>query len=182
MILAAIFRYDSFSWTQNWLSDLGSDQDDVAALFNPSLMACATLTVIFAIGLKSRFTSTRGSAGAIALFVGALALFFTAVFPSTEGVEFSVHYYVSGLFQGLLIVSLVLIGAAMMGEPLLRRLGFFVLTIGVFASVAGVALFVVNQLSPLGGAIPEFLISFGASVCYSLVGLTLFTRASLRVA
>ena len=60
--------------------------------------------------------------------------------------------------------------------------GFFVLTIGVFASAAGVALVVINELSPWGGAIPEFLISLGASVCYSLVGLTLFRRASLRVA
>lgn len=180
--LIAISQYDSFSWTENWLSDLGVDQDAVAALFNLGLIICGALTAIFAIGLKGTLPrSTRGSVGAITLFLGALALCSAGAFRSTVGVEYLVHYYTSGLFFALVIISLLLIGSAMMQEPSERNLGLFVFITGLFTCTAGIALVVIDELSPWGGAIPEFLISLGASVCYIILGVRLFKRTPHKV-
>jgi len=160
----------------------GVDQDAVAALFNLGLIICGALTAIFAIGLKGTLPrSTRGSVGAITLFLGALALCSAGAFRSTVGVEYLVHYYTSGLFFALVIISLLLIGSAMMQEPSERNLGLFVFITGLFTCTVGIALVVIDELSPWGGAIPEFLISLGASVCYIILGVRLFKRTPHKV-
>ena len=175
MILVAVWQYDSFSWTTKSLSDLGSEQEKAATLFNSSLVAAGVLAAIFAVGLKRNPPASRWAAvGPTALFVGALGLVTTGIFKSTEGVEYLVHYYTSGLFWALAIVSLLFIGSATMREPAQRRPGLVIFITGGFTSAAGIAAVMILQLSPWGVAIPEFLIALGVSVCYMILGVRLF--------
>ncbi len=182
VILVTILRSAWFVWTESWLSDLGGTRDSVAALFNLGLIIGGALTAIFAMGLKGTMPGlTRGGVGAIALFLGAVALSCIGIFRSTAGVEYLVHYYTSALLFTLVIISLLLIGSAMMQKPSERSLGRFIFITGLFTCTAGSALLVINELSPWGGAIPEFLISLAASVCYIILGVRLFTRVPSKV-
>jgi hypothetical membrane protein len=157
---------------------LGANQD-VAVLFNSGLIIGGALTAIFAIGLKRTLPGlSRGSMGAIALILGAVALCCVGIFPETAGV---IHTYVSGVYFALVIIALLLIGSAMMREPSERNLGLFILITGLFTCTPGIALAVIRGLSQVGGAIPELLVSLGVSVCTIILGVRLFKRTPHKV-
>ena len=179
LILVAVSRSPWFSWTGNYLSDLGINPD-VAVLFNSGLIIGGALTAIFAIGLKITLPGlTRGGVGAMALFWGMVALCCVGIFPETTGV---VHESFALLFFILSIIALLLIGSAMMREPLGRNLGLFIFTTGLFICPAVIAVVVVRVAVPqVGGAIPEFISSLGASVCFIILGTRLFKQAPQQV-
>lgn len=175
LIFAAISRSPWFSWTGNYLSDLGANQD-VAGLFNTGLIAGGAVTMIFTIGLKGTLPGlTRGGVGVIALFLGESALCCVGIFPETVG---RVHFESAGLFFILVIIGLVLVGSALMQKPSERNLGLFIFTTGLSLFPIFVALAVIKEFSQVGGAIPEFLVSLGASVCFIILGIRLFKRWS----
>jgi hypothetical membrane protein len=179
LILAAVFRSPWFSWTGNYLSDLGIDPN-VAVLFNSGLIIGGALTAIFALGLKRMLPGlTGGGLGAIAIVLGSVALCCVGIFPETTG---AVHRSFALLFFILSIIALVLIGSAMMQEPSMRHLGLFIFTAGLFICAAVIALIVILIGVPhAGGAIPEFLVSLGALVCFVILAVRLFRQAPHQV-
>lgn len=169
LILAAISQSPWFSWTENALSDLGVD-GTVAVLFNSSLIIGGILTIIFAVGLGELLKSrTVGGVGALVLLVDGAALSAIGLFPETTG---RLHFYVSVAYFTLLPISLFVIGAALLGDPSERRLGFFVVLAGVFAAS-------VWMLPWRAVAIPEILSSLAASVWSIVLGVKLYRHASL---
>jgi hypothetical membrane protein len=179
LVLAAVLCAPWFSWTGNYLSDLGANRDAVAVLFNSGVIVGGVLTVIFAIGLKGTLPGlTQGGVGAIALILGAIALCCVGIFPETAGV---IHVYVSAFYFALVIIALLLIGFAMMREPSERNLGLFIFITGLFICTPGIALAAIKGFSQVGGAIPELLVSLGVSVCTIILGVRLFKRAPQQI-
>ena len=179
LILVAVSRSPWFSWTGNYLSDLGIDPN-VAVLFNSGLIIGGALTVIFAIGLKRTLPGlTRGGLGAIAIVLGSAALCCVGIFPETTGF---VHDSFALLFFILSIIALVLIGSAMMQEPAVRNLGLFIFTAGLLICAAVIAFIVMLiEVPHAGGAIPEFISSLAASMCFVILAVRLFRQAPHQV-
>jgi hypothetical membrane protein len=167
LIALALFCSPWFSWTENALSDLGV-QGIAAILFNSGLIIGGLLTTIFAIGLREILPNrTLGRAGTLLLILDAATLCAIGVFPETTG---TLHFYVSVAFFTLLPMSLFLIGAAMIREPRVRKLGMYTVLTGVVAAV-------VWALPWRGAAIPETLASLVASVWSMVFGIRLFRQA-----
>lgn len=179
LILVAVSRSPWFSWTGNYLSDLGINPN-VAVLFNSGLIIGGALTAIFAIGLKRTLPGlTGGGLGAIAIVLGSAALCGVGIFPETTGV---VHRSFALLFFILSIIALVLIGFAMMQEPSVRKLGLFIFTTGLFMCSAVIALVVIAiEVPHAGAAIPEFISSLGALMCFVILAVRLFRQAPHQV-
>jgi hypothetical membrane protein len=179
LILVAVSRSPWFSWTGNYLSDLGIDPN-VAVLFNSGLIIGGALTVIFAIGLKRTLPGlTRGGLGAMAIALGSAALCCVGIFPETTG---AVHDFFALLFFILSVIALVLIGSAMMRQPSERNLGLLIFTAGLFISPVVIALVVMFiEVPHAGGAIPEFIVSLGALMCFVILAVRLFRQAPHQV-
>jgi hypothetical membrane protein len=179
LILVAVSRSPWFSWTGNYLSDLGVNPN-VAALFNSGLIIGGALTAIFGIGLKRTLPGlTGGGLGAIAIVLGSAALCCVGIFPETTG---ALHRSFALLFYILSIIALVLIGSAMMQEPAVRNLGLFIFTAGLLICLAVITFVVMFIGVPrAGGAIPEFISSLGASVCFVILAVRLFRQAPRQV-
>ena len=178
LILAAVSRSPWFSWTGNYLSDLGINPN-VAVLFNSGLIIGGALTAIFAIGLKTTLPGlTRGGVGAITLFLAAVALCCVGIFPETTGI---IHRSFAEVFFVLSVITLLLIGSAMMRQPSERNLGLLIFITGLFTCVPFIALVVIVRLTQVGGAIPEFLVSLGALVCFIILAVRLFRQAPHQV-
>ena len=157
-LLVTVSRSPWFSWTGNYLSDLGANPD-VAVLFDSGLIIGGALTAIFAIGLKTTLPGlTRGGVGVITLFLAAVALCCVGIFPERTGI---VHISVAEVFFVLSIIALLLIGSAMMRQPSERNLGLLIFITGLFTCVPFITLVVIVRLTQVGGAIPEFLVSLG---------------------
>jgi hypothetical membrane protein len=179
LALIAISCSPWFSWTGNYLSDLGANRGYVSTLFNSGVIISGALIAIFAIGLKSTLPGlTRGGVGAIALILGAVALFFIGIFPETAGV---IHTYVSTFYFVLVIIALLLIGSSMMREASQRSLGLFIFTTGLLTIAPGIALAVIAGSSGVGGAIPELIVSLGVMVCTVILSVRLFKQAPDKV-
>lgn len=166
MIALAISRSPWFSWTGNALSDLGAEERS-APLFNSGLIAAGALLMPFAFGL--RFPLKRralGNAGAIVLALTGAALCAVGIFPETVG---DLHFYVSVAFFALLVVSLWLLGAALvqLGE---RGLGSLIAIAGFLAGIVWI-------LPWPAVAIPEAIASLVASACCVALSLKLLIRA-----
>lgn len=178
LILVAVSRSPWFSWTGNYLSDLGINSN-VAVLFNSGLIIGGALTVIFAIGLRRTLPGlTRGGLGAIAIVLGSAALCGVGIFPETTG---AVHRSFALLFFILSIMALVLIGSAMMRQPSERNLGLLIFITGLLTCAPFIALVVILGLTQVGGAIPEFLVSLGALMCFVILAVRLFRQAPHQV-
>jgi hypothetical membrane protein len=180
LILVAVSRSPWFSWTGNYLSDLGANQDAVAVLFNSGLIIGGAVTAIFAVGLKVTLPGlTRGGVGAIALVLGAVALCCVGIFPEPTG---AVHDSFALLSFTLIVIALLLIGSAMMQEPAGRNLGLFIFITGLFICPAVVTLVVMMMVLPqVGGAIPELVISIGSSVSLIILGVRFSKRVPHRI-
>jgi hypothetical membrane protein len=173
LILLSISYSPWFSWTLNALSDLGVH--DAAILFNSSLMIGGVLALIFASGLMQILHKNKmGLTGTFVLIAGAVSLFAIGLFPETAG---RIHFYVSVAFFTLMIISQLLIGAALIQKQSNRLLGIF--TILAAASSIGVWTFQFTA-SPLRGvAIPEFFSSVAFSLWSIVLGAWLLRQASL---
>ncbi len=172
LILLSIACSPWFSWTRNALSDLGVHE--VAILFNSALMIGGVLALIFAFGLMQILHQSKvGFTGTMALITAALSLFAVGFFPETAG---RIHFYVSVAFFTLMIISQLLIGAALVEKPSSRSLGIFT----VLAAAASVGVWTFHFLaSPIRGeAIPEFLSSIAFSLWSIVVSVRLLRHAS----
>ena len=172
LILLSISYSSWFSWTRNALSDLGVHE--VASLFNSSLMIGGVLALIFAFGLMQLLHKSKvGFTGTLTLITAAISLFAVGFFPETAG---RIHFYVSVAFFTLMIISQLLIGAALIEKPSGRSLGIFT----VLAASASVGVWTFQFLaSPVQGkAIPEFLSSTAFSLWSIVLSIRLLRRAS----
>lgn len=165
LIALAISRSPWFSWTGNALSDLGAEERS-ALLFNSGLIAAGALIVAFAFGLRFPLHERAlGNVGAIALALTGIALCAIGIFPETAG---DIHFYVSVVFFILLVISLWLVGAALiqLGN---RKLGSFVVAGGILAAV-------VWAFPWPAVAIPETIASLTASACCIALSVKLLIR------
>lgn len=163
LIAIAISRSPWFSWTANALSDLGA-REQSAALFNSGLILGGVLVGAFAVGLRESLGGKAlGNVGAFIFLLTAAALCAVGVFPETAG---DIHLYASLAFFVLLVISLWLMGAALvqLGE---RR-------VGTPVAVAGAVAALVWALPWPAVAIPEIIASLAASACSITLGARLF--------
>jgi len=156
-----------FNWFKNALSDLGVGE--AAFIFNSGLIVGGVLTTIFSVVLTQILRKqVLGFLGTFTLTLSTMSLCAIGVFPESAG---RIHLYVSLAFFGLLAVSLLLIGVALMRESSQRFLGLFsILTVVVAVVAAG--------LVPHGGAaIPEIIAALAASAWSVVLGIKLFVAA-----
>ncbi|MHC1605596.1 MAG: DUF998 domain-containing protein [Candidatus Methanofastidiosia archaeon] len=164
-ISLAIFYSPWFSWTENWLSDLGVN-GRASLLFNGGLVITGILSVIFGSGLRARFASmSSGNLGSIVFILGALSLCGVGIFPETRG---ELHFYVSVSFFVLVSLAMFFIGASMV-KLSEKASGFFAIVLGIAAVVAWIVSWPGN-----GGAIPETVSAAAMSVFSILYGGRLF--------
>jgi hypothetical membrane protein len=167
-IALAVERSPWFSWTGNALSDLGA-RENSSALFNSGLIVGGALIVVFALGLRESLKGRAiGNAGALAFLLTAAALCSVGIFPETAG---DIHSYVSVAFFVLLVISLWLVGVALvqLGE---RGLGLVIIIAGDVAAA-------VWAFPWPAEAIPELIAALAASACSITLGVRLFKRAEL---
>ena len=170
LLSLAVFRSPWFSWTGDYLSDLGTRGDDASMLFNSGLITGGILSTLFAIGLRESpllSSSPLGRLGALALILGSCAVWAIGVFPLETG---ATHTYAARAFFTLIPFSLLLIGAGMMTSAE-KGLGLFTLVMGVVT--------VVVALIPWpwdGGAIPQMLSVLPLSAWSVVLGIGLLMR------
>lgn len=172
-----------FSWTDNWLSDLGGfpgDQPIWAAhgissiLFNIGLVTAGVLGIFFALGIRNHdiLKTSLGNVGTVFLFFTTIALIGIGVFPEPTGTP---HGIFSMIFFIGIGVSLFFIGLALfkLNE---KGLGWFVIILLVFG-LASIPLFLTPQ--PLGSNAIAEIIPIVSVAAFSIVfGFNLFRRGS----
>jgi len=167
-IALAVGRSAWFSWTGNALSDLGARANS-SALFNSGLIVGGVLIVVFALGLRQSLKGRAlGNAGALAFLLTAAALCSVGILPEAAG---DIHSYVSVAFFVLLVISLWLVGAALVQ---LGKRGF-----GLVMIIAGVFAAAVWALPWPAVAIPELIAALAASACSITLGIRLFRLAKI---
>jgi hypothetical membrane protein len=150
-----------FSWTENWLSDLGGFSGGISSvIFNMGLIIAGFLGVIFTLGIRHTgiLKNPSGNFGIFSLLITTVALIGIGVFPETTGTPHSVF---SMLFFIGIGVSLFLIGVALfkLNE---KKLGWFVFILLVFGMIS-IPLFLTPK--PIGSnAIAEMIPIISASV------------------
>jgi len=162
-IAVSILRAPWFSWTGNALSDLGARAPS-SCLFNTGLILGGILIGVFAVGLRwSLRGKALGNVGGLTLLLMAAALCAVGIFPETAG---DIHNYVSIAFFVMLVISLWLVGAALV-QLHERNSGLLVIIAGVVAAA-------VWALPWPAVAIPETISSLAASACSIALGVRLF--------
>jgi len=165
-IALAVERSPWFSWTGNALSDLGA-RGNSTTIFNTGLIVGGVLIAAFALGLRDSLKGRAlGNAGALAFLLTATALCSVGIFPETAG---DIHSYVSVAFFVMLVVSLWLVGAALVQ---LSEMG-----LGLVMIIAGVVAAAVWALPWPAEAIPELIAALAASACSITFGVRLFKLA-----
>jgi hypothetical membrane protein len=165
-IALAVERSAWFIWTGNALSDLGA-RGNSTTIFNMGLIVGGILIAVFALGLwQSLKGRALGNAGALAFLLTAAALCSVGIFPETAG---DIHSYVSVAFFVMLVVSLWLVGAALVQ---LSEMG-----LGLVMIIAGVVAAAVWALPWPAEAIPELIAALAASACSITLGVRLFKLA-----
>jgi hypothetical membrane protein len=170
-----------FSWTENWLSDLGgypggepvwSSQGASSVIFNLGLVVAGILGMVFAIGVMASGMMTTGSGrmGARFLLLDSVALIGVGVFPLTI---IALHEIFAVTFFLLALVSFLLIGIGFLRASQ-KRMGWF--TIGLLAfGMISIPLFMMDR--PWGNnAIAEIIPVISVSVFLIVFGLKLFRK------
>ena len=173
-ILLAIYYSPWFSWTENWLSDLGVYENS-SAIFNTGLILAGIFGTIFTIAIMqlSMLKNILGRLGTTLLFIDMLALSAVGIFPEDTG---SIHTSVSVLFFALIPLSLLLIGFALRKSSE-KRLGLFVIYLGII-SICLSSLFLVPR--PMGSnAIAEIFPAILIAIFSKVLGIKLL-RSNLE--
>ena len=142
-IAIAIILCPWFSWTENYLSDLGGSPGDTpiyaahglaSILFNSGLIVAGALGICLGIGIqKSRMLdSLLGKLGILIYIVNACALVGIGVFPESTG---DPHTFFSMTFFILAGFSLLFIGIALIKSSE-RNLGSLTLVLLIFGLTA----------------------------------------------
>jgi len=143
-ITSAILQAPWFSWTDNWLSDLGGEEGEgpiwsargtESVLFNSGILLTGSMGVVFALGFRNiRILNTPiGRRGTSFLLVSMTGLLGVGIFPETL---FQLHGLAAVTFFMLLPFSLLYVGTALMGssDP-----GSYEDKLGKFARLLGCA-------------------------------------------
>jgi len=158
LVSLAILISPWWSWTENALSDLGVDGTN-ALLFNSGLILSAILFFIFVLGGLKRFFQNQviGRIGVFFLVLVAVFLFLIGVFP--EPTPYRLHIIVSVGFFATLVLSLLILAAALLRIPSERKIGVFTLTLAIIALLPWV---IPNPWK--GVAIPELVAALAEAV------------------
>ncbi|UCF13285.1 MAG: DUF998 domain-containing protein [Thermoplasmatales archaeon] len=133
----AIYHSDWYTWTGNWLSDLGgipgetpiwASRGIASVIFNSGLIIAGVMGMVFASNIrKIRMLNTRlGRIGTLFLILDMFALCAVGIFPETTG---NMHTLVALIFFVLVALSLLTIGTAVRKSSG-KTLGWFVTLLG----------------------------------------------------
>jgi hypothetical membrane protein len=162
-----------FSWTENWLSDLGGSLNGgttAAFMFNGGLIIAGLLGIMFAMALRTSgmLNDKLGNLGTTLLLVDMGFLWAIGVFPENTG---ALHAISTLGFFILLPIVQILVGLSSRRLGLVR-LGLLLLILSAFSLIA-FPLFFVGP--PFGSnAIVQFIPALSISISSLLLGLTLF--------
>lgn len=171
-LLVAISSSPSFSWTEDYISLLGVE-GSTATLFNAGLILAGVFCLIFAIGLRKSFLSSRlGRSGIASLILGSMALSAMGIFPQNIDLP---HDLASILFFVFVVLALVFTGVAALAASQ---------TVQGLLSLAAAVLIITFRVIPWpwsGGAIPQllFFLPWSLWVTAFAVGLLLRPGPSL---
>jgi len=186
-IAIAIYYSTCFTWTGNWLSDLGGMAGEkpiwaargiASVIFNVGLIITGIMGVVFATAIRrTRMLNTRlGRIGTLLLVLDMSALCAVGIFPETTG---NLHALVSSIFFFLVALSLLAIGTVMR-KASEKTLGWFVTLLGAI-SLCSLPLLLIPQ--PWGSnavaemfsivSIAVFAIVFGISLLKGKIELHL---------
>jgi hypothetical membrane protein len=139
----AILYSPWFSWTENYLSDLGGSPGDrpiwaahgiASILFNFGLMIAGILGICLAIGIRKSGTlsSPLGNIGTLILIINSCALIGIGVFPESTGAP---HTFFSFAFFLLVGLSLFFMGMGLI-KSYEKKLGWFVIALLAFGLIS----------------------------------------------
>jgi hypothetical membrane protein len=186
-IFIAISYLSWFSWTENYLSDIGGNPGSdslwgtwgvASVIFNFGLIAAGVLGVFFAIGIKQSkmIDSKLGDLGILFFFLDACALIGVGLFTESTG---DWHTFFSIAFFVLVGVGLALIGIALL-KLNERKLGWFTIALLIFGLCA-VPLFMTPK--PVGSnAIAEIIPIISVSIFSIVFGFRLFNQKNEKKA
>jgi len=178
-IAIAIYYSTCFTWTGNWLSDLGGMAGEkpiwaargiASVIFNVGLIITGIMGVVFATAIRrTRMLNTRlGRIGTLLLVLDMSALCAVGIFPETTG---NLHALVSSIFFFLVVLSLLLIGTVMR-KASEKTLGCFVTLLGAI-SLCSLPLLLIPQ--PWGSnAVAEMFSIVSIAVFAIVFGISLF--------
>ncbi len=136
----AVYCASWFSWTENWLSDLGgtpgerpiwSARGTASVIFNVGLLLAGILGIIFATAVrKIRMLDTPlGRIGTLLFLLDMFALCAIGIFPESTGTP---HSVVSFIFFLLIPLSLLPIGSTIR-KTSEKNLGLYVTLLGAMS-------------------------------------------------
>ena len=139
-IASSIYYSAWFTWTGNWLSDLGGMVGETpiwaahgiaSVVFNVGLIITGIMGVVFATAIRRiRMLNTRlGRIGTLLLVLDMSALCAVGIFPETTG---DLHALVSLIFFFLVALSLLAIGTVVRKSSE-KTLGWFVTLLGAIS-------------------------------------------------
>lgn len=157
LISLAILISPWWSWTGNALSDLGVSGTN-ALLFNSGLILGAILSFLFAFGAVREFFQNHlmGRIGVFFLLLMAGFLFLIGVFP--EPTAYHLHVIVSVGFFVTLVLSLLVLAAALVRMSSQKKLGAFTFLLAIIALLAWVV-----PYPWTGVAVPELIAALAGS-------------------
>ena len=160
----AIDRAPWFSWTDNYLSDLGVAEGS-ELIFNGGLIAGGILFLLLISGIKEYLPERNDTSLALyTLAAGALALICVGIFDEDAG---SIHFIVSVLFFALSAIGLIMLGRSERKHGSKRR-GSVCMALGAIMAAAWAL-----PWPGTGGALPEIVGAACLMVMSVLYGATL---------
>jgi hypothetical membrane protein len=175
----AILLSPWFSWTDNYLSDLGGFPGDrpiwaanglASIIFNSGLVMAGILGLVFAMGIKKNgiFNSFLGNIRSIFFLLCACALVGIGVFPETTGdphIVFTIAFFI------LVEISLLLMGITQLRSEQ-KRMGCFTIVLFIFG-LASIPLFMTPK--PTGdNAVAEIIPIISISIFLMVLGFKIF--------
>lgn len=170
----------NFSWTENWISDLGglyvslpifpfrpdvSTPTTIAILTN-GMMLAGILAFIFAVGLWKSIKIPSGRVGSLMLMMSAIGIFGAGLFPEPTGMP---HVIATFLLFISGSIGLLYLSAAVMDSSQ-KSLGFLVLLLGIIALLFGGILIVFRAIS-------ELIASFASSIFTIIFGVKMIKQS-----
>jgi hypothetical membrane protein len=179
-IAIAILLLPWFSWTGNYLSDLGGSPESdcmwgtygyASVIFNFGLVTAGALGLCFGIGLNQSgmFKTKYGSLGTVFLMLGACMLIGVGLFSETAGVIHTIFLIAFFIMAGL---AFLFLGIALFKSSE-KKLGWFVMGLLAFGLIS-VPLFMIPE--PMGSnAIAEIIPIISISIFLIVFGYRLFS-------
>ena len=126
-VLISVYLHPGFSWTDDYLSDLGELGTSYNFVFNLGLIAAGIALLLFVLGLPELVKRGMGQVGVVLIAVSMLSLVGIGAFPLGT----SPHAAVSVTFFALPLIAFLLIGVDLVREPSERKWGAISLLAGV---------------------------------------------------